>query len=69
MKPWRGIFSAESFRNMRKNKQYVGQSGAKVVLFGGHSTDGHLKKLENAIENTLNDFVAHRQEVIDKLRV
>jgi hypothetical protein len=48
MKPWRDIFSAETFQVMRKDKQYVGQSGAKTV-FGGQSKEHHLKKLEEAL--------------------
>jgi hypothetical protein len=50
MKPWRDIFSAETFRALRKNTQYVSQSGARTVL-GGQSKEGHLKKLETALRD------------------
>src|SRR5262245_24162293 len=48
MRPWRDIFTAETLHGMRKNRQYVGQTGGRTV-FGGPSKESHLKKLEKAI--------------------
>jgi hypothetical protein len=48
MKPWRDLFTAETFRTMRKSKQMVGRTGGTTQLFGD-SKDGYLKKLENAL--------------------
>lgn len=74
MKPWRDLFTAETFHNMRKNKQYVQQSGGRTVLFGD-SKEGHLKKIENAlrsyhlIEKTSANTLSLRQNKLLEIHI
>lgn len=72
-RPWRDIFSANTFQRMITDKDYVKGSRAKLVLF--HSKEHHLDKLYQAIryyhdlDKTSANMLPQRRESLYRIHV